>query len=264
MKLDTDKMLAEKDGAIGWVTFNNPARRNAMSLEMWAALDAILSDFEADPAIRAVVMRGAGDKAFVSGADISQFAEKRADAEAAAAYARTSENARQRLASITKPLIAMIRGFCMGGGLGIAMKADVRFAADDSIFAIPAARLSIAYSFDNVRDLVNLVGPSFAKDILFSARRLSADEALRIGLVNRVVAPDALEGVVREYVGLLADNAPLSMRASKATVNEVIRDAADRDMDLIEQLGRACFDSADYAEGRQAFMEKRRPVFRGV
>src|SRR5690606_18397313 len=163
MKLDTDKMLAEKDGAIGWVTFNNPARRNAMSLEMWAALDAILCECDADPAIRAVVMRGAGDKAFVSGAGIAQLADKRADAEPAAVCARTSDNARQRLASITKPLIAMIRGFCMGGGLGIAMKADVRFAADDSIFAIPAARLSIAYSFDNVRDLVNLVGPSFAK-----------------------------------------------------------------------------------------------------
>src|SRR3546814_4037025 len=264
MKLDTDKMLAEKDGAIGWVTFNNPARRNAISLEMWQALDVILADFEADPAIRAVVRKGAGDMAFVSGADSSQFAEKRADAEAAASYAKTSEAARRRLSGFTKPLIGMIRGFCMGGVLGIAMKADVRIAADDAVFAIPAARLSIAYGLDNVGDLVSLVGPSYAKDILFSARRLTADEALRIGLVNRVVAVDALESTVRDYVAALADNAPLSMRASKATVNEVLRDAADRDMKLIEQLGRACFDSADYAAGRQALMEKRRPVFRGA
>lgn len=264
MKLDTDKMLAEKDGATGWITFNNPERRNAMSLEMWSGLETALAAFEEDPEVRAIVMKGAGDKAFVSGADISQFAEKRADAEAAAAYARTSESARRKLSSVTKPLIGMIRGFCMGGGLGIAMKADVRIASADSIFGIPAARLSIAYSFDNVRDLVNLVGPSFAKDILFSARRLTADEALRIGLVNRVVPAEELEQTVRDYVGALADNAPLSMRASKATVNEVIRDAADRDMALIEKLGRDCFDSQDYAEGRKAFMEKRRPVFKGA
>jgi enoyl-CoA hydratase/carnithine racemase len=199
MKLDTDKMLADKDGATGWITFNNPERRNAMSLEMWSGLETALAAFEEDPEVRAIVMKGAGDKAFVSGADISQFAEKRADAEAAAAYARTSESARRKLSSVTKPLIGMIRGFCMGGGLGIAMKADVRIASADSIFGIPAARLSIAYSFDNVRDLVSLVGPSFAKDILFSARRLTADEALRIGLVNRVVPAEELEQTVRDY-----------------------------------------------------------------
>src|SRR3546814_184770 len=191
MKLDTDKMLAEQEGAIGWVTFNNPARRNALSLDMWQAPDVILACFQADPAIRAVVMKGAGDKAFVSGADISQFAEKRADAEAAAAYAKTSEAARQRLSGITKPLIGMIRGFCMGGGLGIAMKADVRIASDDSVFAIPAARLSIAYGLDNVGDLVSRVGPSYATDIQFSARRLTAAAAVPIGLANPVLAGGA-------------------------------------------------------------------------
>lgn len=263
MKLNTDKMIAEKDGAIGWMVFNNPERRNAMSLEMWEAVAAILTDFAADPAIRVVVMRGAGDKAFVSGADISQFEEQRKDAAAAENYARISEAGRTKLNDLQKPLVAMIRGFCMGGGLGIAMKADIRIAAEGSQFGIPAARLGIAYSFDNLRDLVALVGPTFAKEILFTARRLSAEEALRIGLVNRVVPPDSLEATVRDYASMMAENAPLSIRASKITVNQVIRDPAERDMALVQQLARACFDSQDYAEGRRAFMEKRRPVFTG-
>src|SRR5690606_4456913 len=165
---------------------------------------------------------------------------------------------RTKLAGLQKPLLAMIRGFCMGGGLGIAMKADIRIAAEGSQFGIPAARLGIAYSFDNLRDLVALVGPTFAKEILFTARRLTAEEALRIGLVNRVVPADALEATVRDYAAMMAENAPLSIRASKMTVNQVIRDESERDMELVDRLTRACFDSADYAEGRRAFMEKRK------
>ena len=263
IKLDTDKMLAQKDGAIGWVTFNNPERRNAMSLEMWSALSTILDAFEADDEIRAIVMTGAGDKAFVSGADISQFEKERANAEAADRYAKISEAGRARLGNLEKPLIAMVRGFCLGGGLAIAMAADLRLASADSQFGIPAARLGIAYGQDGLSRLHSLVGPSVALDILFSGRRLPAEEALQIGLINRVVPGDQLEAIVREYAAQLAINAPLSMRASKLTIRELGKAPAERDQDLLKKLVQQCFDSADYQEGRKAFMEKRKPVFTG-
>jgi enoyl-CoA hydratase len=259
----TGQMLAEKAGPIGWMTFSNPAKRNAMSLEMWGAMAEILDDFNKDDAIRVVVMQGAGDRAFVSGADISQFELQRADAETAARYAAVSEGARRRLNTLEKPLIAMIRGYCMGGGLGIAMSADLRFAAEDARFGIPAANLGIAYSSDNLRRLVSLVGPAAAKDILFSARRLDAAEALRIGLVSRLAPPEALEDVVRDYAMTLAEKAPLSLRASKAIVNELMKPESLQDAAMMRDHVTTCFDSADYTEGRRAFMEKRAPVFNG-
>ena len=181
MEYADGRMLADKESGIGWMTFNNPARRNAMTMEMWQGADAILADFEADPEVRVIVLKGAGDKAFVSGADISQFEKNRADAAAAARYAEATDAGRRRLATAEKPVIAMIRGFCMGGGLGIAMTCDLRFAAEGSEFGIPAARLGIAYNFENVRSLVGLVGPARAKDILFSGRRLPAEEAYAVG-----------------------------------------------------------------------------------
>lgn len=259
----TGQVLCAEDGGIGWVTFSNPAKRNAMTLEMWQELARILDALAQDEAVRVVVMRGAGDRAFMSGADISQFESRRDSADAAAAYDAISEGARQRLARLDKPLIAMIRGFCLGGGLGVALTADLRFCAEDAVFGIPAANLGVAYSSASVRRLVALVGPAAAKDILFSARRLDAAEALRLGLVSRVLPNDALEDAARDYAALLATKAPLSLRASKATVDEVLRPAAEQDADRIHRLVAACFDSEDYAEGRRAFMEKRAPVFRG-
>ena len=263
MQLDTDKMIARKEDGVGWIIFNNPARRNATSLEMWQATETILDAFEHDPKIRVVIMRGAGDKSFVSGADISQFEEKRADADAAEAYAQASEGAKRKMADLGKPLIAMIRGFCLGGGLGLALKADLRIASDDSQFGIPAARLGIAYGFDSLKALVAVVGPAFAKEILFTGRRLSADEALRIGLVNQVVPAAGLEAKVMEYARSIAANAPLSILSSKVTIDQVLKDPGERDMARIGELSRACFDSQDYVEGRRAFMEKRKPVFAG-
>jgi enoyl-CoA hydratase/carnithine racemase len=263
IELNTDKMLAEKADGIGWMTFNNPARRNATSLEMWQAIAVILDDFAADPAVRVVVMRGAGDKAFISGADISQFESQRADAEAAARYNAVAEGARVAMAALEKPLIAMIQGYCLGGGVAIAMAADMRFASEDSSFGIPAARLGISYGFGYLRKLVDLVGPAYAKEILLTARRFSAEEALHIGLVNRVVPAAELEATLHEVCAAIIDNAPLSITANKATIDEVCKDEAGRDMARIEELGRICFDSADYAEGRRAFMEKRKPVWSG-
>ncbi len=262
MKLSTEKMIGKKDGHIGWMTFNNPERRNAMSLEMWEAVGEIMADFQADENIRVVVMHGAGDKAFVSGADISQFEKMRADAAMTEKYNARAEAGRKAIRDFDRPIIAMIRGFCMGGGLGIAMSADLRFAAEGSTFGIPAARLSIAYTGDNIVNLYNLVGPSRAKDILYSARRFDEQEALSIGLINRVFAVDKLEDETRIYCETLADNAPLSIKAHKVILGELSK--KNPDQSKIDAVAAMCFDSADYKEGRTAFMEKRKPVWQGA
>lgn len=259
----TGQVLCETGDGVAWITFSNPAKRNAMSLEMWQELGRILPDLHADDAVRVVVMRGAGERAFMSGADISQFESQRDSAAAAAAYDAIAEAARDGLLRLEKPLIAMIRGFCLGGGLGVALTADLRFAAEDATFGIPAANLGTAYSPGSVRRLVNLVGPSAAKDLLFSARRLDAAEALRLGLVSRVAAPEALEDAVRDYARSLAGKAPLSLRAAKATVDEALKPPGEQDGARALRLVAACLDSEDYAEGWRAFMEKRAPVFRG-
>lgn len=263
MELATEKMIARSDGAIGWMIFNNPQRHNALSLEMWQAVGEILPAFQQDPAVRLVVMTGAGDKAFVSGADISEFDDKRSSAEAAEEYARVSESGRTALANFDKPLIAMIRGYCLGGGLATALAADIRIAAEGSQFAIPAARLGLGYGFAGVKVLNDLVGSAMAREILFTARRLSAEEALRIGLVNRLVPLAELEATVRELAESIAANAPLTIRAAKRAVSEACRDPQDRDLAALEVMVAACFDSADYAEGRLAFKEKRAPKFTG-
>jgi len=263
MREYTDKMIAEEQDGIGWITFNNPARRNAVSLEMWEALGAIAADFEKDPTVRVLVMKGAGDKAFVSGADISEFETKRDSAAAEAEYAAKSAAGLAALYAVEKPLIAMIRGFCLGGGLAIALAADIRFATEGSRFAIPAARLGLGYAAAGIKTLCDLVGPSRTLDILFSARLLEAREALDMGLVNRLTTDDALHLAVRDYALGVARNAPLTVKTAKAAVHELLRDPAKRDLGRVEKMVAQCFDSSDYAEGRRAFMEKRKPVFTG-
>jgi enoyl-CoA hydratase/carnithine racemase len=257
------KILAGSEGGVGRIVFNQPEKRNAMSVDMWAGMGEALDAFAADPAVRCVVLAGAGDKAFVSGADISQFEKVRSDANAQVEYDKLTSAGRLKLTNYQKPVIAQIRGFCMGGGLGIAMSTDIRIASDDSQFGIPAAKLSIAYGFDMVRALVDLVGPAHAHMILMTGERFGAAEAERIGLVNRVVPADQLEAEVNKLTAIMAANAPLSLRTNKATVKAVCRDRADRDMDAIRAAMAACFDSEDYREGRRAFMEKRKPVFQG-
>ena len=256
-------MIARIEGAIGWMIFNQPERRNAVSAEMWAAIPAIMDRFEADPNVRAIVLTGAGDKAFVAGADISQFNEQRATPEQVAKYEAASDEAGRRIATSAKPTIAMIRGFCIGGGVGIAIGCDLRIAAEGSKFGVPATRLGLGYGPSGVKKLMDLVGPSHVKEIFFTARHFTAAEALAMGLVNRVMPEAMLEPYVRWYCGMIAENAPLTMQAVKRTVYELSKTSPDADIALCDTLVQACFDSADYVEGRTAFMEKRRPVFKG-
>lgn len=262
LSLGTERILASISDGIGWITFNHPERRNAMSLEMWTGLGMAAEAFQNDPAVRAVVMRGAGGKAFVSGADISEFGAHRADAAQKKTYDEIAARGYAGLANLSKPLIAMIEGFCVGGGLAIALAADIRFATDASRFAIPAARLGLGYDYRGVAALARLVGPSVAKDILFSARFIEADEALRLGLVNFVADAAQIGQEVAAYAARVAANAPLTVHAAKAALQR-FEAYSHADTADISALVAACFDSDDYREGRQAFMEKRTPHFKG-
>src|SRR5689334_9899401 len=257
------KMLAARRDGIGVVTFNQPNKHNAISVEMWGGLAEILDEFAADDTIRVVVLTGAGGRAFVSGADISQFEQQRNNADAQRAYDQQTSVGREKLTKFPKPTIAMIRGYCLGGGLAIAMQTDLRIASTDSHFGIPAARLGIAYGFEGLRNLVSLVGPANARLIMYTAERFRADEALRIGLINRVVPPEELEEHVMSMAQTIATNAPLSVAASRLTIGELIKDPEERDMAAVARAGVTCFDSEDYREGRAAFLEKRPPQFKG-
>ena len=261
MEFADGKILASIKDGVGTITFNQPEKRNAMSIPLWDGMAAALDAFEADPAVRCVVLEGAGGKAFVSGADISQFEKSRSDAEAQKEYGRLTGHGREKLTNFPKPVIAKIQGFCLGGGMGIAMSCDMRIVGEGSELGIPAARLGIAYGFDMVSALVSLVGPSNAHMILMSGDRFSAPEALRMGLINKLVPAEELDAAVGKLTAQLAINAPLSLLANKRTVRAVQERAPD--MAAIDAASAACFDSADYAEGRRAFMEKRKPVFTG-
>ena len=257
------QMLTAREGGIGLITFNQPEKRNAMSMDMWLGLGEILSEYEADDTLSVVVLSGAGEKAFVSGADISQFAKHRHNADAQKEYDRITGIGRQKFHSFSKPIIARIRGFCMGGGLAIAMATDLRIGTPDSQFGIPAARLSVAYAPDSVRRLIDLVGPAHARMILYTARRIDGHEAERIGLINQCVPVEELDNTVMGIARDIAESAPLSVRASKLTISEMLKDESQRDMAAIKAISDTCFNSADFKEGRTAFMEKRRPVFTG-
>ena len=261
--MTTDRMLAEKRGPIGHMIFNNPERHNAVSLEMWDAAEGILRDFIDDDAVRVVVMSGAGGKSFVSGADISKFDTERATREAVANYNERVRAVYDGVAQLPKPTIAMINGYCLGGGLALAVACDLRFCSDRSKLGLPAARLGLGYPYEGLKRLVDTVGPGATKDIVFSARRLDADEAHHIGLVQRVVPEDELEAFVEDYANTVAGNAPLTVKATKVIVGEVLKSAEQRDLAHCQRLVDACFASEDYIEGRAAFMEKRAPAFTG-
>ena len=259
----TTKMLTRVEGPVGWMVFNNPLRRNAVSSDMWAAIPGIVDRFEQDPAIRVIALTGAGRQAFVSGADISQFERQRSSAASSAAYDHVFEQAVTALRSATKPTVAVIRGWCLGGGVGIAVTCDLRFAAEDARFGVPAARLGLGYAMRNVKTLMDLVGPANTKEIFYTARHFTAAEALDMGLINRAVPADQLEAFVAAQFASIAANAPLTLLALKRAVAELGR-GQEADYAAVDTLVQACFDSADYAEGRRAFMDKRKPVFKGV
>lgn len=263
MDLKSGLIAARTTGAIGWLTFDNPSKLNALSPGMSEDALTVIEAYDADPAIKVVIMRGAGEKAFISGGDISSFEKTRSDAEAAARARKIPDVLARKMTDLNKPLIAMIHGYCLGGGLGMALNADLRFAAADAQFGIPAAQRGVAYPLEGLKKLVDLVGPSRAKDIMFSARRLDAEEALRIGLINRIVAPTELEGNTIEYAERLCNNAPLSIQASKFFINQLGLERAQRDDARIKDMQTKAANSDDFKEATRSFMEKRKPVFQG-
>jgi enoyl-CoA hydratase/carnithine racemase len=260
----TEKLLLQKEGPIGWITFNQPEKRNAVSQEMWQAMPEYVADLSADDAIRVVILRGAGEQAFVAGADISQFKDRRRNAADEEEYRRISGAGQQSLATLRKPLLAMIHGFCIGGGVSIAITCDMRIAADDARFGIPAARLGLGYHYHGMEKLMSLIGPAYTKELFFTARTdFSAPDALRMGLVNQVVPKADLERFTRDYAMMMSRNAPLTLRSAKASVEQLVRPEASRDYAMLDRLIKDCFDSQDYQEGVKAFSEKRRPQFQG-
>jgi enoyl-CoA hydratase/carnithine racemase len=259
----TGMLEVEVDGPIATVIFNNPEKRNALSGEIRAALPGVLAGLGDDPDVRVLVVTGAGDRAFVSGADISEFAQQRTSPEARAEFDGSMAAIGRAWAGLDKPVIAMIRGFCIGGGLLTALQADIRMAADDAQFGIPAARLGLGYGFGGVTALTSLVGPAWTAEILFSARRFSAAEAVRMGLVNRVVPGPELRDQVMTLAATIAGNAPLTIAAAKAAIREAARPPDRRDLARVEAMVEACFQSQDYLEGQRAFAEKRPPTFTG-
>ena len=259
----TERVLVRLEGAALHIVFNNPARHNALSVDMWGAVPALLAQAASDERVRLVVFSGAGEKAFVSGADISQFEDQRAAKEAVKHYEALAEDALMGIHRFAKPTIACIRGWCIGGGVNVAISCDIRIAASDAVFAIPAARLGLGYRYSALKNLVDLIGVGAAKDLFFTARRVDAAEALRLGLVTRTSAVADLPSLLAEYTNSIADNAPLTIAAAKAIVGEILKPSPDLDAEHCRALILACFESEDYAEGRRAFMDKRKPVFKG-
>ena len=259
----TERVQVRLDGAALHIVFANPARHNALSVDMWGAVPPLLAQAEADERVRLVVFSGAGEKAFVSGADISQFEDQRAAQEAVQHYEALAEDALMGIHRFPKPTLACIRGWCIGGGVNVAISCDIRIAASDAVFSIPAARLGLGYRYSALKNLVDLIGVGAAKDLFYTARRIDAAEALRLGLVSRVATVGDLSSLLAEYTSSICENAPLTIRAAKVIVGEILKPSPELDMQRCRELILGCFQSEDYAEGRRAFMEKRRPVFNG-
>ena len=259
----TERVKTWLDGQVLHIRFNNPAKHNALSMDMWEAVPALLARAATDDNVRMVVFSGEGEKAFVSGADISQFEDMRAAKEAVKKYEAVAEAALEGIYEFAKPTLAWIRGYCIGGGVNVAISCDLRIAAANATFSIPATRLGLGYRFSAMRNLANLVGPGNAKDIFFTGRRFDGTEAQRMGLVNRIAPVEGLDALLAEYTTAICSGAPLTIKAGKRIIQEVLKLDGDFDADMCRRLILDCFESDDYAEGRRAFMEKRKPAFKG-
>jgi len=259
----TDQLIVSKENGVGTILFNNQDRRNAMTFDMWEGLPVVLDDFMNSPEVRVIVVAGAGGKAFCAGADISQFEKNRSSEDSVAIYNAAVEKASDALATSAKPTIAMIEGFCVGGGLGLALCCDIRIANDLSSYAVPAAKLGLGYRGDGLKRLVDVVGPSFAKEIFYTARQFTAQEALTMGLINRLTPRSVLKAYVDDYTAMIAANAPMTIFAAKTVIDELIKPESQQDNELSDKVVEDCFASEDYKEGRKAFMEKRKPNFQG-
>ena len=256
-------ILVQHDGPIATVVFNRPATRNAISLAMWTEIARVTEGLGKDASVRAIVYRGGGTAAFASGADISEFKEQRKDTGTAQRYNAQTTAAYTAIRECPKPTAAMIFGFCMGGAMAVAMACDLRFAAEGSKFGVPAARLGIVYGADSVGQLVDLVGPAYAKDILYSARTVDDREALAMGFIQRLVPADELERVTDDYLRKVADNAPLSVRGAKATVESYLLGLTNERRARLRDMATEATESEDYKEGTRAFLDKRAPKFHG-
>ncbi len=259
----SDRILAEIDGATGWITVNNPERRNAISEDMLVAMCGVLENFANNPQVRVILLTGAGDKSFIAGADISEFAKQRSSADAAAAYAAKLEEARCRLDESSKPTIAMINGYCIGLGLNLALVCDLRLASESARFSVPAARMGHGYSWPALKRLNDMVGHAFTREILLTGRQFDAAEAGGMGLVNRVVKAEELLPLTRSYCTMIGENAPLTMAAAKGALRALLAPASSFDRAECERLTALCFASDDYVEGQNSFREKRKAVFHG-
>lgn len=260
----TEKIITSQNEVAAHIVFNQPEKRNAVSLEMWQAVEGAVDAFRDDSSVRVLVLSGAGGKAFVSGADISKFGSERASEEARTEYNDTLARVYEKIQAFPKPVIAQIDGYCIGGGLGLAVCCDIRICGTSSQFAIPAAKLGLGYGFPGINRLANLVGPAFTKEFFFTARRFDAEECRMMGLVNRIVADGEVEAAALEMAAQIGANAPLTVNSVKYIVNQTQLDESVRDLDKCAELVRGCFESQDYIEGRTAFMEKRKPKFIGA
>jgi enoyl-CoA hydratase len=259
----TDSILAGVQDGIGLITFNRPGKHNALSAEMWTGVEELLETWADDNSVRAVILTGAGEKAFISGADIGEFESRQNSTGAEEEYKRLSGDGKSKLSAFPKPTLAAIRGYCLGSGLAVAIHADIRIASEDAQFGIPAGKMGLAYGFPSIKRLVELVGPAHAGMILYTGERIASTEALSMGLVNRIAPNENVLAVAMEMARRIAENAPLSVRASKITIEQILRDPAARDLEAVIQAGMACLNSEDHREGRDAFLRKRKPRFRG-